>query len=112
MGGCHCKKVRFEVSLELKDAIECNCSHCQIKGLLLVFTPLENFTLLAGEESLTDYRFNKKTIAHLFCNTCGVESFGKGKGPDGSETVAVNIRALDNIDLTSVQRIPFDGKSW
>lgn len=112
LGGCHCKKVRFEATLELKDAIECNCSHCQIKGLLLIFTPVSNFKLLSGDDALTEYRFNTKKIAHLFCTECGVEAFGRGKGPDGNETVAVNIRSLDNTDLGPVSRVPFDGKSW
>lgn len=111
-GGCHCRKVLYEVNLELKDAFECNCSHCQIKGLLLIFVPATEFTLLSGEELLSDYRFNKGTIAHLFCKECGVEAFGKGKSSDGSETVAVNIRSLENIELAHVNRVPVDGKSW
>ena len=110
-GGCHCGKVRFEVTMELKNLIECNCSHCAMQGSLLAFAPKADFTLLAGEDVLKEYRFNKKVIAHLFCENCGIEPISRGKGPDGSETVAVNTRCIDGIDLTTLTRIPYDGKS-
>jgi hypothetical protein len=102
--------VRFTVDAEFESAIECNCSHCAMQGALLVFVPKERFTLTAGEEKLRDYRFNKKVIAHLFCTECGIEPFGRGTGPDGTEMVAINVRCLDDIDLGAIARTPFDGK--
>ncbi len=110
-GGCHCGLVRYEVSMELKDVLECNCSHCQIKGFLLAFVPDDNFTLLSGEDALTCYQFNKKHIDHLFCHHCGVQAFGRG-AKDGKKIVAVNVRSIDNIDLSSLTRIPVDGRKW
>lgn len=110
-GGCHCKDVRYEARFTLGDVLECNCSHCQIKGLLLVFIPATDFTLLSGEDALTEYRFNKKIINHLFCKKCGVQSFSRGE-KDGTPMVAINVRALDDIDLSRLNRIPFDGKQW
>ena len=110
-GGCHCGKVRFEVKMKLEGAIECNCSHCAMQGALLAFVPTKDFSLIKGEESLKEYRFNKKVIAHLFCEDCGIEPMGRGKGRDGSDMVAVNVRCIDGIDLTAVNRMPFDGKS-
>ena len=110
-GGCHCKKVRYRVTTDLASVLECNCSHCAIKGLLLNFVPAEAFTLLSGENELTDYQFNKKMIRHLFCKTCGVESFATGE-KDGMPMRAVNVRCLDEIDLTTLTRTPFNGKAW
>ena len=111
-GGCHCKKVSYEVDIDLtQPALECNCSHCQIKGLLLTFVPAAQFTLLSGEDSLTDYRFNTEKIQHLFCKSCGVESFGRGqKGEE--RMVAVNVRTIDDIDLSTITRKPVDGRSY
>jgi hypothetical protein len=111
-GGCHCKKVRYEVNANITSALECNCSHCAIKGLLLTFVPATEFTLLEGEENLTEYRFNTLKIQHLFCKTCGVESFGRGVGKDGVVTIAINVRCLDGIDLSTITRTPVDGKSY
>lgn len=110
-GGCHCGLVRFDVSMELGQVVECNCSYCQKHGLLLAFAPSEAVSILSGEDALQEYRFNEKKIQHLFCTTCGVQSFSKGTSPEGGETVAVNVRSLDDIGLSSLTRIPFDGKS-
>jgi hypothetical protein len=110
-GGCHCGAVRYEVETDLTKAMECNCSHCSKKGFLLHFVPAEKFTLLSGEGNLSEYRFNTKKIAHLFCKACGVQSFGRGTGPDGEAMVAVNVRCLDDVDLKSLEIVPIDGKN-
>jgi hypothetical protein len=110
-GGCHCKKVRYEVKVDLsKPALECNCSHCQIKGLLLEFVPEADFKQIAGESELTEYRFNTNKLQHLFCTTCGVQSFSRGSDNEGNPMVAINVRALDDIDLSAITRMPYNGK--
>lgn len=111
-GGCHCKAVTFEVEADLTNVIQCNCSYCAIKSLLLTFAPTSQFTLLSGEGNLSEYRFNKKMIKHLFCKTCGVQCFGKGKDGQGNESVAINVRALDGVAIDQLKLTPFDGKSW
>ncbi|MEK7494899.1 MAG: GFA family protein [Patescibacteria group bacterium] len=111
-GGCHCGAVKYEVETDLSEVMDCNCSHCAKKGFLLAFVPADQFQLLSGEESLTEYRFNKKAIAHLFCSVCGVQSFGRGSGPDGKEVVALNARCLDGIDMSTLTIKHVDGKSW
>lgn len=111
-GGCHCGKVRYEVELDLTaPVIECNCSICSGHGLLLSFAPDEHMNIAQGEENLTEYRFNKEKIAHSFCKTCGVEVFGKGSNSEGVPTYAVNMRTLDDIDVTTLNRMPYDGKA-
>ncbi len=110
-GGCHCGKVSFEVETDIDKVISCNCSICAKRGLLLTFVPKSQFTLRLGEGELVDYRFNTMNIRHQFCKQCGVEAFGMGKSPNGAETVAINVRCLDGIDLTTITPTPFDGKS-
>jgi len=78
---------------------------------MLRFVPVESFQLLSGADSLTEYRFNSQVINHLFCKVCGIKSFATGKGKDGAETRAINVRCLDDVDLTQIQTHPFDGKS-
>lgn len=108
-GGCHCGNVAYEVETNLENVIECNCSHCSIKGLLLTFVPENQFSLLKGEDKQTVYHFNKHVIDHLFCSSCGVESFAKGSGNDGP-MVAINVRALKDVDLAHITRTPYEGK--
>lgn len=112
IGACHCKKVYYEVELDVKDVISCNCSHCHIKGLLLSFASADKFKLISGEKDLTSYKFNKKIIDHLFCKHCGVESFSRGKNKEGKDTVAINMRCLDGVDIEKLKLVNFDGKSW
>ncbi len=109
-GGCHCGKVRFEVTTDLRQIMACNCSICAKHGLWLTFVPAADFKLLSGEDALKDYQFATKQIHHVFCTTCGVESFGRGRKPDGTELVAVNVRCLDGVDIATLAPAPFDGK--
>ena len=109
-GGCHCKAVRYEVTVNAGSVMECNCSHCQAKGLLLTFVTPDKFNLVSGEDNLTEYMFNKHRIHHLFCKTCGMQSFARGVGPNGP-MVAINARALDGIELDKIERKPFNGRA-
>jgi hypothetical protein len=109
-GGCHCGRVRYDATVDLTQVMECNCSHCQRKGFLLTFIPPSQFTLHSGEQDLTEYQFNKKIIQHLFCSTCGVQPFARGKMPDGSPAIAINVRCLEGVELGTLNPMPFDGR--
>jgi hypothetical protein len=109
-GGCHCSRVRYEVTTDLAMVMECNCSHCSKRGLLLTFVTPDQFRVVEGGEGLKDYQFNKKTIHHLMCPDCGIESFARGRGPDGKEMVAINVRCLDEVDTKSLTPTPFNGR--
>jgi len=108
-GSCHCGAVTFTFEGALDGAMECNCTYCRRKAEMMVFGPREALTITAGEDQLTEYRFNHRVIRHLFCKTCGVESFGFGVTPDGREMAAINIRTLEGVDPWSVQTVKYDG---
>lgn len=92
-------------------AIACNCSLCSRAGWLLTFVPGADFRLLCGEGELTEYRFNKRHINHLFCRNCGVHPFSRGADRGGSPTVSVNLRTLADFDAMSLPVQNFDGAS-
>jgi hypothetical protein len=111
-GGCHCGKVRFEVTMDLAEpAITCNCSMCGRSGTMLRFVPAASFKLLSGSEVLSDYRFNSKVINHQFCSVCGIKAFASGTSKDGAQTRAINVRCLDDVDLQALPTRQVDGKS-
>ena len=110
-GGCQCGAVAFEADGEIAQLVECNCSICKPKGYLLWFVPEADFRLKTDEAALTEYRFNTHKIRHLFCATCGVQSYGEGVGPDGREMRAINVRCLDDVQLDTLRPIPWDGAS-
>jgi hypothetical protein len=111
-GSCHCGAVKYEVTMAPpQKAIACNCSLCSRAGWLLTFVPGSAFELQSGEGELTEYRFNKRHINHLFCRKCGIHPFSRGTDRSGAPTVAVNLRTLAGLDATALPVQPFDGAS-
>lgn len=102
-GGCHCRRVRFEVDAPAAiEALDCNCSICRMTGFLHLIVPAARFRLLAGEDALVEYRFNTGTARHLFCRHCGVKAFYVPRShPDGW---SVNVHCIDagTIERTTV----------
>ena len=111
-GGCQCGAVRYEVEVDLASTVTCNCSRCQRLGQVLAFTSKAKFTLHQGAANLTEYRFNAKKIAHLFCKTCGIQSFAYGISPDGTEAVGINVNALEGVDPRALKPHHVDGKTF
>ena len=111
-GGCQCGNVHYEVQADINEVFACNCSRCGRLGSLLAFVSPSNFTLLKGEDATTEYQFNRHNIHHLFCSTCGIQSFARGKRPDGTEMIAINARCVDGIDPDTLTVKKVDGKSF
>ncbi|MFA9441168.1 GFA family protein [Uliginosibacterium sp. sgz301328] len=111
-GSCHCGSIAFEVDGEIGKVIECNCTHCQRKGLLLWFVSRDQFRLKTPRDraAMSTYQFNRHIIEHHFCPTCGVQPFADGKDPAGNEVASINVRCLEDIDLTTLTRVPYDGR--
>lgn len=110
-GGCQCGAVRYEVTADLKEVMACNCSRCGKLGSLLAFAPESDFKLLKGEDATTEFQFNKHRIRHLFCSTCGIQSYAMGKGPNDVAMAAINVRCLDGVDPGSFSVKKVDGRS-
>ena len=109
-GSCHCGAVRYTVEGEVDRAIECNCSHCSRKGLLLWFVPRASLAIAAGSEQLATYTFNRHVIQHRFCVVCGSQPFALGRKPDGTESAAINLRCLEGLELEKVTRVAVNGR--
>jgi len=106
-GSCHCGKVRYEVETDLEKVLECNCSHCHKKGLLLNFVDKDKFKLLSDTDAQFEYQFNKKQIRHYVCKTCGVQAHAEGVT---FPKACVNVRCLDGVDVKSLTITSFNGK--
>jgi len=110
-GGCHCGRVRFEVTAPARLSVsECNCSMCSKSGYLHLIVPKSRFRLLQGEAVLTTYAFNTGVAKHLFCSVCGVKSFYVPRShPDG---YSVNARCFDPGTVEALTIEPFNGREW
>lgn len=112
LGGCQCGHVRYEASMELGEVMSCNCSRCGKLGALFAFIPAGDFALKSGEGGMTEFKFNRHVIDHVFCPVCGIQSFAKGAAPDGSQIVAINARCLDGVDPDTLNIKKIDGRSF
>ena len=109
-GGCHCGAVRFEVKGALRRVLDCNCSICSKVGFLHWIVPRADFALLRGGAALTTYTFGTHVARHTFCGRCGVKAFYTPRShPD---SVSVNARCLDGVELAALEVQPFDGRNW
>ncbi|HTN63759.1 MAG TPA: GFA family protein [Devosia sp.] len=111
-GQCHCGAVRFTAETDLTGLMDCNCSRCRRLGWVLKSVPAARFTLLSGEDKLTEYRFNTDRIEHLFCSVCGIESFSRGRNRQGDDLMMINVNCLDDappIDRSALTH--WDGAS-
>ena len=99
-GRCHCGAIRFEIDTDFPELTTCDCSICRRKNALMVKVHESRFRLLAGEESLTEYRFHTMTARHFFCKTCGIYPFHRKRvTPD---FLGVNVFCLDAFDPSGI----------
>lgn len=110
LGGCHCGAVRFRVKVRKYEAIACNCSICQKKGILHLIVPPEDFELLQGAKNLSTYTFNTRIAKHHFCKTCGIHPFYRPRSHPNDYDV--NLRCLDGDAMEQFTITPFNGKHW
>jgi hypothetical protein len=111
-GSCHCGKIAYTVDeAPPTKAMACNCSICRRKSYLHHFTTPDRFTLEGSRDDLQVYTFNRHSIRHQFCKTCGCAPFAEGTGPDGGPMVEINLRCAEGIDLDALEVAPFDGAS-
>lgn len=95
-GSCHCGAVRFRIETDFPELTMCDCSICRRKNALMVKVHESRFTLLAGQESLTEYQFHSKTARHYFCKVCGIYPFHRKRvTPDH---FGVNVHCLHGFD--------------
>lgn len=108
-GRCHCGAIQFDVEVDLKETLSCNCSLCGKTGAIMVFVEADKLSKVVGIDRSTDYQFAKKRIHHRFCPTCGVRPLAFGPGPGRA---IVNVRCLDDVDVHALPAPrPYNGKA-
>jgi hypothetical protein len=56
-----------------------------------------HFTLLAGEEYLLSYQWNKGIAKHFFCKNCGVYTHHKRRRDPNQ--ICINFACLDDVKM-------------
>jgi hypothetical protein len=111
-GGCHCGAVRFEVALPPGfQGSRCNCSICTKSAATGAIVKPDAFRLLAGQDALGGYQWGSKVSTRHFCKHCGILCFGAGYLEQiGGEFVSVNLNALDDLDVSLLEIVYWDGR--
>ena len=110
-GSCHCGKIAYRLDAEPTAAIECNCSICRRKGVLMAFYPVAKLKVEQGEAALKGYQFNTHKLTHWFCPTCGIHPFAEAADKTGKPMAAINVRVLEGVDPKSFPVKPFNGRA-
>jgi hypothetical protein len=108
---CHCGAIALTFEGQIEQAIDCNCSLCRRRGSLLWFAPTSAVTLKVNPAALHTYTFHNHQLRHHFCGTCGAAPYSEGIAPDGSAMVAINLRCVPSLDLSTLKVIAYDGAS-
>jgi hypothetical protein len=99
-GSCHCGAVCFEIETEVAELTTCDCSICRRKNALMVKVHESRFSLLRGEQSLTEYQFHTGTARHFFCKVCGIYPFHRKRvTPDN---FGINVMCLHDFDPAGI----------
>ncbi len=97
-GSCHCGAVVFEVDLEdgLQNLRRCNCSLCRRKGAIMASVPVQKLKVVAGEDQLSLYQWNKKIARHYFCKHCGIYTHHQRRSNPAE--FGFNVACIEGID--------------
>jgi len=110
-GSCHCKAVRIEIVVDATRGGRCNCSICTKLAFLGANVKPAAFTLLQGEEALSEYTWGHRVSTRYFCKHCGVSVFARGHlDVLGGDFVSINFNTLDDIDPATIAVTYVDGR--
>src|SRR5215213_6790486 len=96
IGSCHCNAVAFEVESDLSSGLQCDCSLCKRKNIIMHRVPKEKFRLLKGTADLTRYQWNTRIAEHYFCKHCGIYTHHQPRTPP--DMIAVNVGCIDEVN--------------
>jgi hypothetical protein len=106
---CHCGYFQIEVTAELSEVVDCNCSICARSAFLHWYVAPEQVTLLTPRVQLSTYMWRSATGGHHFCPTCGVAIIRTST--QFPPPFSVNARCLKGVDVSALTIRRFDGKA-
>ena len=100
VGSCHCGQVRFEIDTDFPELTMCDCSICKRRNALMVKVHEDNFRLLAGRESITEYQFHMITVKRYDGkDRCIYPFHRKGMTPDN---LGINVHCLEGFSPAGI----------
>lgn len=95
-GGCLCGGVRYQLTGECRDIINCHCENCRrTHGHIAAYTSLRQSELkLTCQRTLQWYHDESPDTFRGFCNCCGASLFWDAR--DGHGKISVAAGSLDD----------------
>ena len=89
-GSCHCGAVRYAVAYAPTEINDCQCTHCQKRGVLWAYYEPGDVTVSGASST---YMWGDRTTVFHFCPTCGCTTHWVAAGPT-PDRVGINTRLL------------------
>lgn len=105
---CHCGRIRIEVTAELSEVVECNCSICARSGFLHWYIQPEQMKLLTERASLSTYVWLYASGGQHFCPVCGIAIIRTST--QFPPPLSINARCLEGVDPASLRIRKYEGK--
>lgn len=101
-GSCLCGAVSYKIDGPLWDAHACHCTQCRKQSghFIACATATKETVTIDGKEAICWFEANP-SIGRGFCRTCGSHLFWY---QDGSDTISVNLGALDGDPEVRLER--------
>src|SRR4029434_10441450 len=97
---CHCGNIRLEVTAELGEVVDCNCSICVRSGFLHWYVGPEQVRLENPSRLLSTYFWRSVGNGQHFCPTCGIAVIRTST--QYPPPVLINARCLEDVVITSL----------
>src|SRR5262249_31737747 len=105
---CHCGNIRLEVTAELSEVVDCNCSICVRSGFLHWYVAPEQVRLESPSRRFSTFVWRSVSGGQHFCPTCGIAVMRTST--QYPPPISINARCLEEVDLASLTIRRFDGK--
>lgn len=105
---CHCGRIRFEVTADIDEVVECNCSICVRSGFLHWYVEPSTVRFLTEKQGVSTYWWRTITGGQHFCSNCGAALLRTST--EFPPPVSVNARCIEGIDLASLNIRQFNGR--
>jgi hypothetical protein len=95
---CHCGAVRLEMARTPRKLTQCNCSICRRYGAIWAYYRRKSVRVVCARNALSLYTWRNETLQFYRCKKCGSVTHHEQmrKRSDGTDTLAVNVRNIDN----------------
>lgn len=108
-GACHCGAVSYEMKVQPRFAVDCNCSICRSLGTVWGHGEAGDITVTAAPNATLSYSRGDKELAFHTCRTCGATTHWAAIRGDAKGRMAVNLRLAEPGTIEAIGHRHFDG---